>query len=54
MRYGVCVPNLAEFSDPRQVAVLAQRAEAAGWDGLFVWDHVVFAYGVPETADSWG
>jgi hypothetical protein len=53
MRYGICVPNLAEFSDPRQVAVLARRAEEAGWDGFFVWDHVVFAYGVPETADPW-
>ena len=53
MRYGICVPNLAEFSDPRRVAALARRAEEAGWDGFFVWDHVVFAYGVPETADPW-
>jgi alkanesulfonate monooxygenase SsuD/methylene tetrahydromethanopterin reductase-like flavin-dependent oxidoreductase (luciferase family) len=53
VRYGICVPNLAEFSDPRLVAALARRAEEAGWDGFFVWDHVVFAYGVPETADPW-
>jgi alkanesulfonate monooxygenase SsuD/methylene tetrahydromethanopterin reductase-like flavin-dependent oxidoreductase (luciferase family) len=53
MHYGICVPNLAEFSDPRQVATLARSAEEAGWDGFFVWDHVVFAYGVPETADPW-
>ncbi len=53
VRYGICVPNLAEFSDPRRVAALARRAEEAGWDGFFVWDHVVFAYGVPETADPW-
>jgi alkanesulfonate monooxygenase SsuD/methylene tetrahydromethanopterin reductase-like flavin-dependent oxidoreductase (luciferase family) len=53
VQYGICVPNLAEFSDPRQVATLARRAEEAGWDGFFVWDHVVFAYGVPETADPW-
>ena len=53
MRYGICVPNLAEFSDPRRVAALARRAEEAGWDGFFVWDHVVFAYGVPDTADPW-
>jgi alkanesulfonate monooxygenase SsuD/methylene tetrahydromethanopterin reductase-like flavin-dependent oxidoreductase (luciferase family) len=53
MHYGVCVPNLSEFADPRQVAQLACRAEDAGWDGFFVWDHVVFPYGVHETADPW-
>jgi hypothetical protein len=30
MRFGICVPNLAEFADPRQVAALARRAERAG------------------------
>ena len=54
LRYGVCVPNLGEFADPRQVAVLARRAEEAGWDGFFVWDHVVFPYGPGlEVADPW-
>jgi alkanesulfonate monooxygenase SsuD/methylene tetrahydromethanopterin reductase-like flavin-dependent oxidoreductase (luciferase family) len=54
MRYGICVPNLGEFADPRQVAGLARRAEDAGWDGFFVWDHVVFPYGGPnEVADPW-
>lgn len=54
MRHGICVPNLAEFADPRQVAGLARRAEDAGWDGLFVWDHVVFPPGgVYEVADPW-
>jgi hypothetical protein len=33
MRYGICVPSLGEFADPRQVAGLARRAEEAGWDG---------------------
>lgn len=53
MRYGICVPNLDEFVDPRQVAELARRAEDAGWDGFFVWDHVVFPYGAHEVADPW-
>jgi len=53
MRHGICVPNLAEFCDPRRVAALARRAEEAGWDGFFVWDHVVFAFGPLETADPW-
>jgi len=40
MRFAVDVPNFGDFADPRVVADLARRAEHAGWDGLFVWDHV--------------
>jgi len=40
MRFAVDVPNFGDFADPRVVADLARRAEQAGWDGLFVWDHV--------------
>jgi alkanesulfonate monooxygenase SsuD/methylene tetrahydromethanopterin reductase-like flavin-dependent oxidoreductase (luciferase family) len=53
MRFGICVPNLGEFSDPRHVAGLARRAEDAGWDGLFTWDHVVFPFGPLPVADPW-
>ncbi|HSA52975.1 MAG TPA: LLM class flavin-dependent oxidoreductase [Yinghuangia sp.] len=54
MRHGLCVPNIGEFADARAVAGLARRAEDAGWDGFFVWDHVVFAYGPEaEVADAW-
>ena len=53
VRFGICVPNLGEFSDPRQVAGLARRAEDAGWDGLFTWDHVVFPFGPLPVADPW-
>lgn len=41
MRYSINVPNFGEFADARAVAGLASAAEQAGWDGLFVWDHVV-------------
>lgn len=41
MRFSVNVPNFGDFADPRVVADLAATAEQAGWDGLFVWDHVV-------------
>jgi alkanesulfonate monooxygenase SsuD/methylene tetrahydromethanopterin reductase-like flavin-dependent oxidoreductase (luciferase family) len=47
------VPNLGEFADPRAVADLARRAEAAGWDGFFTWDHVVFPFGPLDVADPW-
>jgi len=43
MRYAVNVPNFAEYADVRAAAALAAEAEAAGWDGFFVWDHIVFA-----------
>jgi len=43
MRYALNVPNFAEYADVRTVAALAADAEAAGWDGFFVWDHMVFA-----------
>lgn len=41
MRYSINIPNFGDFADPRIVAELAVAAEQAGWDGLFVWDHVV-------------
>ncbi|WP_007517907.1 LLM class flavin-dependent oxidoreductase [Pseudofrankia saprophytica] len=54
MHCGICVPNIGEFVDPRRVGDLARRAEAAGWDGFFVWDHVVFPHGgALDVADAW-
>jgi alkanesulfonate monooxygenase SsuD/methylene tetrahydromethanopterin reductase-like flavin-dependent oxidoreductase (luciferase family) len=53
MRFGLDVPTTGEFADPRALASLAAEAEAAGWDGFFVWD--VF-FGRDEgvaVADPW-
>jgi len=41
MRFSVNIPNFGDFADAETVAKVAAAAEAAGWDGLFVWDHVV-------------
>ena len=41
MRYSINIPNFGDFADARTVARVATAAEAAGWDALFVWDHVV-------------
>ena len=41
MRCSINVPNFGDFADARTVARVATAAEDAGWDGLFVWDHVV-------------
>lgn len=40
MKYGVHLPNFAEYGDPRLLVELAQEAEGAGWDGFFLWDHL--------------
>ncbi len=41
MQFSVNIPNFGDFADARMVAKVASAAEAAGWDALFVWDHVV-------------
>src|SRR5919202_2507053 len=51
MRYGVTVPNFGECCDPRTLADIAREAEAAGWDGFFLWDHVQLM--PTPTVDPW-
>ena len=41
MFYAVDVPNHGEYSDPQLLLDLAIETEAAGWDGFFIWDHLV-------------
>ena len=41
MQYAVSVPPFAEIFQPRLLAEMAADAERAGWDGFFVWDHVL-------------
>ena len=53
MRFGISVPPFADFSDPRALAELAQDAEAAGWDGFFIWDAVFFDPTFHPAADPW-
>ena len=50
------LPPFAEWSDPGVVMTMAADAEAAGWDGFFLWDHVTWdpAWGgTPTIADPW-
>ena len=54
MRFSVNIPNFGDFADPELVADLARTAEQAGWDGLFVWDHMVHEKRlVRDIADPW-
>jgi alkanesulfonate monooxygenase SsuD/methylene tetrahydromethanopterin reductase-like flavin-dependent oxidoreductase (luciferase family) len=41
MRFSINIPNFGDFADASTVAWVASAAELAGWDALFVWDHVV-------------
>lgn len=42
MLYALNLPNGGNWSDPRTLARLAQLAEDAGWDGVFVEDYIVW------------
>jgi alkanesulfonate monooxygenase SsuD/methylene tetrahydromethanopterin reductase-like flavin-dependent oxidoreductase (luciferase family) len=54
LRYGLSLPNGAECGDPRFVLELAERGEAAGWEGIFLEDYVSYQ-GDPNapTCDVW-
>ena len=52
-RRGIFVAPFGELVEPGLVAELAAQAEAAGWDGFFVWDHVAYREPVREVADPW-
>lgn len=54
MRYAIHAPNLRQFGDPKTIVGLAVEAEQAGWDGLFLWDHVLHRRTEPEPViDPW-
>ena len=53
MRYGVSVPPFGPYGDPHRLADLAARVEAAGWDGFFVWDHMMYDPSFHPIADPW-
>lgn len=53
MRRGIFVAPFDELSDPRLVAELARETEQAGWDGFFVWDHIVYSPPVRDVSDPW-
>jgi alkanesulfonate monooxygenase SsuD/methylene tetrahydromethanopterin reductase-like flavin-dependent oxidoreductase (luciferase family) len=53
MRSGLFVPIFDALADPALVARLSAEAEEAGWDGIFLWDHVRWREPVLEVADAW-
>jgi alkanesulfonate monooxygenase SsuD/methylene tetrahydromethanopterin reductase-like flavin-dependent oxidoreductase (luciferase family) len=53
MHFGISIPAFADFSNPRDLAELAYEAEAAGWDGFFIWDAMFFDPTFHPMADPW-
>lgn len=49
MKHAVSLPP---FTDPARVLAWGREAEAAGWDGVFLWDHVQWRPGVAPL-DPW-
>ncbi len=41
-RCAVGSPNVGVFGDPLLLVELAVAAEEHGWDGFFVWDHLLY------------
>ena len=55
MRYGIHFHNYGEYADPHLLIDLAVEAEVAGWDGVFVCDHLTVrtVAGPAPVADPW-
>jgi alkanesulfonate monooxygenase SsuD/methylene tetrahydromethanopterin reductase-like flavin-dependent oxidoreductase (luciferase family) len=53
MRFAVGVPTILEYGNPRLLLDLATSAEEAGWDGFFLWDHLVYRAEGDPVADPW-
>ena len=53
MMRGLFIAPFDELVDPRVMAGVAAAAEARGWDGLYVWDHIIYREPVRAVADPW-
>jgi alkanesulfonate monooxygenase SsuD/methylene tetrahydromethanopterin reductase-like flavin-dependent oxidoreductase (luciferase family) len=53
VKYAISIPNFGDWADPRTMMSLAVDAEAAGWDGFFVWDHIRFSATPLPVQDPW-
>ncbi len=54
MKFAVYTPNFGYSYNPLDLAEVAKEAENAGWDGFFLWDHLVFMEGLNvPVIDPW-
>lgn len=52
MKYGIYLPNFGSFGNAEMISAIAEEAEKAGWDGCFIWDHLVRTAAAP-VVDPW-
>jgi alkanesulfonate monooxygenase SsuD/methylene tetrahydromethanopterin reductase-like flavin-dependent oxidoreductase (luciferase family) len=52
MKFALYLPNFGPYGNARMLSDLAVDAEQAGWDGIFLWDHIV-RYWPADVADAW-
>ncbi len=53
VKRGIFVAPFDQLMEPRLLAELAARAEQSGWDGFFLWDHLIHRPPVRAVADPW-
>jgi alkanesulfonate monooxygenase SsuD/methylene tetrahydromethanopterin reductase-like flavin-dependent oxidoreductase (luciferase family) len=53
VKRGIFLAPFDDLVDPRLLGELAGSAEARGWDGFFLWDHVAYRSPVRAVADPW-
>jgi hypothetical protein len=53
MKFGLDLPIHGPYSDPNLLLEIAVEAEAAGWDGFFLWDHIAMPGKAPQLTDPW-
>ena len=53
MKFGISLPPFGDFANPKALAELAQQAEVVGWDGFFIWDHMMFDPTFHPITDPW-
>lgn len=54
MKYALQLPPTGALADPATFVEVAVAAEVSGWDGVFIWDHVLRpAHEPQEIADPW-
>ena len=47
MLHAIDLPNFGDYGDPQLLAELAGEAEDHGWDGFFMWDHIIAPDAMP-------
>jgi Luciferase-like monooxygenase len=53
MQYGIELPNQGVYGNVHTLVELAALAEQAGWDGVFIWDCLLYGTNEATVCDPW-